>query len=65
METTRKAWSSPQVFVLGAEGTNAKQAGGTNEGQFHLEAQNVHLEIPESSSVEVGGSDNIAFGYES
>jgi hypothetical protein len=35
METTRKAWTSPQVFVLGAEGTEAYKKGGTNESANH------------------------------
>jgi hypothetical protein len=33
METTRKAWSSPQVFVLGVENTLSGQIAGGIEGQ--------------------------------
>jgi hypothetical protein len=33
--TPRKAWSTPQVFVLGAEGTQAYQKNGTKETPVH------------------------------
>lgn len=64
MKTTLpKTWQTPQVFVLGAEGTLAYQAGGTNENQVHLASQTVHL--PVSTDLTIVGSDNFAQGYES
>jgi hypothetical protein len=32
----RKVWQTPQVFVLGAESTQAYLLGGTNEEAHHL-----------------------------
>jgi len=58
----RKQWQTPQVFVLGAEGTEAYQAGGKNEGAKHLVTQTA---IISGVPVKIAGSDNLATGYES
>lgn len=63
MKTPRKTWQTPQVFVLGAEGTQAFKTGGVNEDLVHLVTQTVHL--LGTTNVKVAGSDNIAQGYES
>jgi hypothetical protein len=63
MKSPRKAWQTPQVFVLGAEGTQAYKVAGTNEDLIHLASQVVHL--PVSTTLTIKGSDNFAQGYES
>ena len=62
METTRKAWIRPQVFVLGAEGTEGYKEKGTKETLFHLPPQVIHITI---SDISIPGSQNLAYGYQS
>jgi hypothetical protein len=42
METTRKTWIAPQVFILGAEETKAYQAGGVLEDANHQDGLWTH-----------------------
>ena len=63
MKSPRKTWQTPQVFVLGAEGTQAYKVAGTNEELIHLASQVAHL--PLSTNLTIKGSDNFAQGYES
>ena len=61
--TPRKEWTTPKVFVLGAESTQAYGKSETNEANIHLASQTVHL--PVSTDLTIVGSDNFAQGYQS
>lgn len=65
MKTPRKTWQTPQVFVLGAEGTQAYQEKGVAETIYHIPPQVIHLTAPASVSVTLPASANAAIGYES
>jgi hypothetical protein len=59
----RKTWITPQVFVLGAENTEAYGAFTQIEIQQHLPAQTVHLSG--SATFPIAGSQELASGYQS
>ncbi len=59
----RKTWITPQVFVLGAENTEAYGAFTKVEIQQHLPAQTVHLSG--SATFPIAGSQELASGYQS
>ena len=67
METTRKAWTRPQVFVLGADKTLATEKVGDFEGTTHIGGGGlyVHLTGADESKFVEAGSQYFNVGYAS
>lgn len=62
--TPRKAWQTPQVFVLGVEGTQSYKAGGVNETGNHQAGLWTHTSGTKFNQIK-GSSASTYTGYES